>query len=597
MADVYFKCVCGKSLAIDAEGIGLTVLCVDCGEPVKVPEYDIEFDCEQCQTTHLAPVTVGGDQIKCSLCGHSMIVPRPGIDCKPVGAAEVRRNAPIEYGRYEFQVRRRSASEPTPAGIAWHGPFRLMFRLALLVLALTVGAELAKRFIAERRTEAHRPKHQPVLVKEKGRETLAQGAKDKPSSQPAVKDLWATQSAELADETEGGTLVFTAATRFVGMPKLAVKKSSLNSNIVKVAAASTISARNQQTVSVASAKTSANKSPVKSVIHPAKALPGEKQGPSLQEMAGEAQKLNALINYKKGPGQSKEFFDLLGKCMAQINKYTQTHTGKDLDDFYWGTSYWLIYGYAIKTARNYEEAEKILRRGWALLEGPESDEPRAVPRAMLSMGVNLAQDWVKENPLECADLLAELEEMAREMGDDKIGDIWRLNAPNLQIRFMKYAGNVPDEQREAFIRRHKKCLEGYLMDDSILLRNRSFILRSWITLLDRTGSLEDAMPINDEWRGRYGEKTMEMTYYLARLLVELYGEGDWEKAAKTVRLATLAAQKGGKLFDKKNYVRLIKLYYDLQNYPGYELKRQRAVKLNKAGKDEMKLTFYKRKTK
>ena len=323
----------------------------------------------------------------------------------------------------------------------------------------------------------------------------------------------------------------------------------------------------------------------------------KKQVPALQELVGASQKLDTLINYKTGWKQSQAFFDLLKKSMEQINQYTRTQGGKDLDDFYWSTSYGMIYGYAIKTAPSYAEAEKILRQGWELLEGVESDQPRAIPRAMLSMGVNLAQDWVRENPLECALLLDELEGMAQEMGDDKVGDIWRLNAPYLQVRFMKYADNVPEEKRLAFIRRHKQRLGRYLMDDSIRMRNRSAILRGWMVFLDKYGSLTDALPVIREWQERYGDQAAEMNYYFVRLWVELYGEGDWDKAAKTVRLATRAAQQGRKLFDEKNYVKLTKLYYDLLWWPGYELKRQRALKLNKAGKEELKLALYNGKTK
>jgi len=609
MADVYFQCICGKSLAVDERGVGLMVKCVDCGQPVKVPDFDIEFACEGCKAVLLAPISVGGDRIKCALCGHRMTVPRLGIDIRPARADL------LGHARSGFQVRRRSMPVPAPAGIAWRQLVHLMFRVALLVSALAVGAELSQRFILKRPPT-------PEIA----------GLIEESKSGTRLGNLSAISSGETLatapmDETP------TAVT------ELEAVEPARSSKVIQVAMSSVTPARDRQTTPAKPARTPADASEVKNVIHPPQPLLDEykepeearqpesgrqekhnldsrnqamtknapaytrtqpvggwvelkKRVPALQEVVDESQKLNSLINYKNGWKQSKEFFDLLQKSMGQINKYTQTHTGKDLDDFYWSTAYWIIYGHAIKTARSYEEAENILRQGWALLEGAESDKPRSVPRTILSMGVNLAQDWVKENPLECAMMLDELEGMAQEMGDDKIGDIWRLNAPALQVRFMKYAGNVPEEKRAVFVQRHKQRLERYLLDDSIRMRNRAATLRGWIVFLDKYGALTDALPVIREWQERYGNQTTEMNYYFARFWVELYGEGDWDKAAKTVRLATTAAQGGGKLFDVKNYVKLTKLYYDLLWWPGYELKRQRAIKRNEAGKEELKTVLY-----
>ncbi len=75
MSDIYFKCECGKSLAVNEAGIGRAVSCVDCGKPVVVPEPDLEFDCEDCGAALLAPLSISGDMIKCAACGHRMTAP------------------------------------------------------------------------------------------------------------------------------------------------------------------------------------------------------------------------------------------------------------------------------------------------------------------------------------------------------------------------------------------------------------------------------------------------------------------------------------------------------------------------------------------
>ena len=38
MADIYFKCQCGKNMAIDQRGVGFAVPCPDCGRENTVPE-------------------------------------------------------------------------------------------------------------------------------------------------------------------------------------------------------------------------------------------------------------------------------------------------------------------------------------------------------------------------------------------------------------------------------------------------------------------------------------------------------------------------------------------------------------------------------
>lgn len=345
MADIYFKCACGKSLAVDEKGVGATVLCVDCGQPVKVPEFKIQFTCERCQATLLAAAAISGDRIKCTICGWRMSVPEAAVDHNQAGIPAGSSTAGLcgdTLGRAlsEFQARRRPLPEPASSGIAWRQPVCLMFRLALLVSALAVGAELAQWFISARRAEMSGQKRPPaaqtVGLIEVGAE-LAHARSD----QPAVI------TAELAAKPIDETPVFSATTGLVEtppvVPELAAVEPARNSNVIQVAMSSVTPARDRQTTLAKPARTSADASEVENVIHPAQPLLDEykvaekarqlesgrqkkhsldsrnqavaknalvytptqpvggwvelkKRVPALQEVVSESQKLNALIN-------------------------------------------------------------------------------------------------------------------------------------------------------------------------------------------------------------------------------------------------------------------------------------------------------------
>lgn len=65
--DIYFKCLCGKSLAVDAKGIGLTISCPECGQELKIPEPARKIRCD-CGTTILAPESMVGENVQCMNC-------------------------------------------------------------------------------------------------------------------------------------------------------------------------------------------------------------------------------------------------------------------------------------------------------------------------------------------------------------------------------------------------------------------------------------------------------------------------------------------------------------------------------------------------
>lgn len=65
--DVYFKCPCGKNLAVDVKGAGLAFACPECGRELEVPSPDIKLRCD-CGTTILVPESMAGENVQCLAC-------------------------------------------------------------------------------------------------------------------------------------------------------------------------------------------------------------------------------------------------------------------------------------------------------------------------------------------------------------------------------------------------------------------------------------------------------------------------------------------------------------------------------------------------
>lgn len=65
--DIYFKCSCGKTLTIGAEGIGMTFTCPECGQDLRVPEPACKLQCE-CGAIIFAHKSMIGETVQCLSC-------------------------------------------------------------------------------------------------------------------------------------------------------------------------------------------------------------------------------------------------------------------------------------------------------------------------------------------------------------------------------------------------------------------------------------------------------------------------------------------------------------------------------------------------
>ena len=74
MSDIYFKCLCGKSLAVDIKGVGRTITCPDCKQKLQIPESTSQLQCE-CGISILVPESMVGDTVQCLSCKKYWQVP------------------------------------------------------------------------------------------------------------------------------------------------------------------------------------------------------------------------------------------------------------------------------------------------------------------------------------------------------------------------------------------------------------------------------------------------------------------------------------------------------------------------------------------
>lgn len=146
MSDIYFKCACGKSLAVDEAGIGRIVSCVDCGKPVRVPAPEIEFECEGCGETLFAPSTILGDRIQCVVCSCGMTVPGMAEDRDlPAASAATRLMNDLLRRARELAVRRAGPHKPVF--------FLRLLRLAVTALALAAAGAVIHDVFSDREAE------------------------------------------------------------------------------------------------------------------------------------------------------------------------------------------------------------------------------------------------------------------------------------------------------------------------------------------------------------------------------------------------------------------------------------------------------------
>lgn len=543
MADIYFKCVCGKSLAVDENGVGQTVLCVDCGQPVEVLEPEIEFACESCQTVLLALITDGGDRIKCTTCGQCMIVPRLGIDIKPMWADPL--------GRSGFQVRRRTKPEPASYVSGWYQSGRLIIGTVAAVLLLAAGAILAYRFIPE--------------FKESPKEkTIAQKANDKPLSLQVADNQHnqpAGNSAKLTEKPGKAIAVSSVknrpAKKSLPMSKPAIKEEVIN--VAKVAATPALSRPTQ----VMPAKASADTASVKNIIYPAK------------QLLDECNEAKTILQQNPTDKKDAVLIGKIKKCRKNVLEYTRTHMGSDLDGPNWMNAVkgilWLS---SYREWNTFEEADRAMREAFDILAEAEPEKQGLNITAMFYTILMHEQVWHKQAPEKCAEWLDKACELTFDEGNAELAEKLLFFAPGNEIDLIFAASILPLERRKAFQAKRERNLLGYLNNEDISLDKRTRDLWWWTVNLKTVGQMEKAAKLLDAWQKKYDRRIETPVFFEERMLIAMHGDGDWEKAREMLGRIRQLVKKGIVPEDNWSWNNMTSKYYKYILVPEYEIKRQ-----------------------
>ncbi|MBU4247892.1 MAG: hypothetical protein KKG09_08525 [Verrucomicrobia bacterium] len=584
MADVYFKCACGKSLAIDVKGVGLTVLCVDCGQPVKVPEFDIEFACEQCQATLLAPVAVGGDRIKCAFCGHRMAVPRPVVEAGAGKYGELadedvngafraikeKQTLPatklcmeaLMRKRSEFQARRRPL--PEPSGSGWYRSVGWPFRLAILVGALVVTAGLIHRFIQERQLV--------LMPQEPGAEALTPSAADiasgtKTPTPETVETLAASvQKPKATPET-------VRVREMTGKESVFVTREPARiSNIPPVPASAKTPARNLGPMQSRSAATAAKVAEAR-VGHPA------------QPLFAECQEVKAILRQNPTDRKNAVLIGKIKKCREHVLDYTQTHTGADLDGPYWKNAVvgtlWLS---SYREWNSFEDADRAIREAMEILAEAKPEKSGLNIKTIFDVILLHEQVWYRQAPEACAQWLDEACALAFDEGNASLRERWGFIAPSREINLIFAASILPPERRQAFQNKRERNLLSYLRDEGISFEWRTKDLWWWAVNLKTAGEMKKAAMLLDTWQKKYDRRIETPLFFEIRMLIAAHGDGDWAKAREMVGRVRELVEKGVVPPGNWSWNNMTGKYYKYILVPEYEIKRQYRMEKDKERK-------------
>ena len=563
MADVYFQCKCGQSLAVDEHGVGRRVKCVGCGVPLEVPAYEMEFTCELCRATMLAPLALGGSEIKCMVCGRHQTVPDAyGVrlwqsDSPPAVAAEVLDDdAPSNPASAE---RRRSRS--------W-----VWFMPGMLILAFFMGVRMGPKITAWARAQ---PPQRPAAKIEKG-----VAAQPSPAIKPPMsvkKELSTPSFRESSNRLE---LVVGADDR----QSAATPGAAFDAPECPVAGQpSGMSGTPPEEKRVCPAPVAwRNADPARAAEERAKAW---------SEIAETCVVLDRLKRSGGRAGQSAEFLEKIGAARRKIAVYTQSYANRDLAYESWGLSLQRIYTYAFcREAGTFETAWSLLGEGLSLLEDADPEDETIKAKVKMEWTIAYAHAWLTTRPEACASLL---DETRNRIGGAPPAELraWSACLPWLEIRLLKNADRIKPERRPAFVEKRTRHLIEHLEQTGIPEERRVRALKSWIVTLDAGGRWVEAGKILESCRTNTGQAPAIPNWYLARLWLALYGEGDWKKARATTRDLTDATRQGKLSGNTRACRDVCEIYYSRIFSPGCELQRQSAKRLNermtRKGKDRI----------
>ena len=558
MSDIYFKCACGKSLAVDEQGIGRTVSCVDCGKPVQVPEPDIEFHCPGCGETLLAPSSIIGDRIKCAVCRRRMQVPSV-IESEGVGAvmpaSEITTLKPttdasrlmneLTRRRMGFRLLRKPAQAPSYS--------RRVFAVCLAALALVAGVELV-RCAAKKKSDRDALSPRAVVC-----EVESQIEDERSSAVPAVL----TSSKNRAVETGSGSETIAAIECEPVQSELQTPETVLSA------------ARNQVDHEPAS-------SALPSVMPKEEAIPiglaaaatgsAESSGSNAEGAMHLINRVFAIESLMNTDAQ--KFWKDLSLLWAEILEYTTTHSGAALDEDYWSPAFqstadWMLGNDSL----TYERSLALVNQALEVLRNAKAAKRGAPVQLAMMMAVLHTSKWMSGHVRENAEMIDGLWEWAKSLDDPALRRACFCQTYSFEGNLLINRFGVPEEEREAFIKEREKKLWEFLDDEELPLNDRTDALSHWAMALNNAGRSNEARAALETWRHRHGEKIVPARYNHVFMEVALFGIGDWELASRAVLEAGRHTTQWRSSYDHWSYGEMCRVYYKNMLFNDYETAR------------------------
>ncbi len=600
MADIYFQCRCGQSMAIEEHGVGRIARCVACGARVPVPVYEIEFECEQCGSTMLAPLALGGSALKCVICGRQQTAPEVAVarlwpkDSPPAVAAEVLAEAerpdaippPAARGRMSWLW-----LMPVFLALAFYAGVRLAPKLASgprTVAAQTGGVIEVRAELARARSD-----RTPAADKPRGDKTVLPPEQTvagfKADGLPIQDRDWPRPPVPTSNSREGRLQEKTdqppaAAQEEKALLSAPPGREGTNQAMPGLQGAASAGKSNGLLGAAASGPA---RPPADKTFPPAPAAP---RGADMARLEQERKKewseiaatCAALDKLKRSGGrseQSAEFLAAVAAARQKIAAYTEGNANRELDSLGWGLCLQWIYTYTFcREAATFEEAWRLFGEGLGLLEDADSEDETIKADVKMEWMIAFANAWMTSRPEACAGLL---DEFRRQIGVETptARSAWAACEPWLEIRLLKNAAKVDSSRRAAFVEERSRHLLAYFARTGIAEERRIRALKSWIVNLDACGYWAEASKTVESFRAKDGRAPAIPNWHLARLWLALYGEGDWKKARETAR-ALAVAQPGERTRETRSRRNVFEVYYSRMFSPGHELQRQGAARVN-----------------
>ncbi len=565
MSDIYFKCECGKSLAVDDAGIGRTVPCVDCGKLVTVPDPELEFSCEGCRETLLAPSSVTGDLIKCASCGHRMTVPSVVMN------SLMRRRTCGAFRANEFTIRRR----PPRQGMFADAKLSVrLFRVAVAALAVVALAEVMRGFLKDCGSAPDELTGMSTS-QETGQSRspeLTACAAGMPHDKPGTSH----HGAQAHHGGQAGDSAPEDAVREIKDETLVCEQQPDNDFTSHDAIPGSEIPRSEVSVPappVLIAASTAEPDEELPLIAESDAEPGKPDVPANGK--GEFRLMDKVIATCESIKKDRSVFDrLVPRLWSELIEYTSTHSGRALDEKDWESAFRIAGEMVLDDpALTYEHSLAHVEQGVHVLRTARPENKQIAVRLAMCLAMTHADRWRRSNLQANATIIDDMWEWARSLDDPALRRSCLLRTMFFEGNLINNRFSVSEDERDIFIREREQKLWVLLDDEALSLELRTVALSHWASALQRCGRTRDVITALEIWRERHGENIVSARYYRALFETSLFGMGDWDMARRALREASRQRNRWTTSYDQAVFADICRMYYDSMLFNGYELMR------------------------